>query len=252
MIESFNLSPMTKGELSAIVLNKSWYGFNQTTGAFDWKRSVTEMACILGLNFIQVGDMMTNAFTHGCLSRVRRKTDSGGEEKVSLLEAIEELGLKPYVWTVGDLTWQRTKFERSGAKPFIDDDHYHCSKANKMEDLKKIISNFMADGGRKRVIVVDDKRENIDKVYQLARDQKWKEVEVMGYHMKLDNSQADPTAFYQWLLKQRREAEEKGQSIELVLDFDGVVANTDEVLRGPFVDKLWEIVQGEGFPAKRD
>ena len=237
---SESTTPFTRDGVLGIIKSKAWYGLNSVTGSFDWKASVGNIASELRLSPNSVNCAIAQAFTPDCLSQVAH-IESDDSSSISLLGALQKIGIKPHIWTVGDPEWQRTKFERSGASEFIDPDHYHVSTANKLEDLRKIIESLSVDG-KKRIIVVDDKESNLQEVRQLAEEYGKKGIKIGDYHMKLKDVQADATAFYQWL-QQLNEA--SGEPIELVLDFDGVVADTDGVLFGPATDNLWSVLENE-------
>lgn len=85
-------------------------------------------------------------------------------------------------------------------------------------------------------MVVDDKPDNIELVRSLAQEYMNERIIIQDYLMRLRDREADATAFFRWLtyLKEAK----AGQAMELILDFDGVVADTDGVLFGPAVDNL--------------
>lgn len=234
-------APFTRDGILSIIRNKAWYGLNPMTGAFNWKISVDNFAGELGLNPNSVNSAITQAITPNCLSQVAH-VENNNNSQVPLLAALQKIGIKPHIWTVGDLEWQKTKFERSGASEFVDPDHYHSSTANKLEDLKKIIESLISSG-RKHIIVVDDKESNLQEVRQLYGEYCKKGIKMGDYLMKLKDKQADATAFYQWL--QQQLLDESGEPIELVLDFDGVVADTDGVLYGSATDNLWSLLKNK-------
>jgi len=235
-------APLTRDGVLGIIRNKAWYGLNPVTGAFNWKTSVDNIASELGLNPNRVNSAIAQAITPNCLSRVAHIENNDNNSQIPLLSALQKIGIKPHIWTVGDPEWQKTKFERSGASEFVDPDHYHNSTANKLEDLRRIIES-LSSYGRKRIIVVDDKENNLQEVRQLYGEYGKKGIKIGDYLMKLKDGQADATAFYQWLQQQILDV--SGEPIEFVLDFDGVVADTDGVLFGPATDNLWSLLKNE-------
>ena len=230
----------TRDYVLSVIKNKAWYGLNPTTGSFHWETSVSNIASELSLNPNSVNSAITQAFTPNCLSQVTNENNSNTQ--IPLLEALQKIGIKPYIWTVGDPEWQKTKFERSGASKFIAPDHYHNSISNKINGLKEIIETISARG-KKRIIVVDDKESNLNEVRQLFDEYGKKGIKIGDYLMKLKDGQADGTAFYQWLQQQLNES--PSEPIEIVLDFDGVVADTDGVLFGPAIDNLWSLLNNK-------
>ena len=239
---SESTTPLTRDGVLGIIKSKAWYGLDPATGSFDWKVSVGNIASELRLNPNSVNYAIAQAFTPNCLSQVALIENSENNSPISLLGALQKIGIKPHIWTAGDPEWQRIKFERSGASEFVDPDHYHSSTSNKSADLRKIIESLGVKG-RKHIIVVDDKENNLKEVRQLAEEYGKKRIKIGDYLMKLKDGQADATAFYQWLQQQLKEV--SGEPIELVLDFDGVVADIDGVLFGPATDNLWSLLDNE-------
>lgn len=231
----------TREGVLSVIKSKAWYGLNPTTGFFNWEASVGNISRELGVNSNCVNSAITQAFTPKCLSQVAY-VENNNNKQIPLLEALQKIGIKPHVWTVGDPEWQKIKFERSGASEFVDPEHYHISTANKLENLKKIIESLSVNG-KKRIIVVDDRESNLQEVRQLAKEYGKKGIKIGDYHMKLNDGQADATAFYQWLRQQINEVSD--EPIELVLDFDGVVADTDKVLFGSATDNLWSLINNK-------
>jgi hypothetical protein len=152
------------------------------------------------------------------------------------LQALRTIAIKPHIWTVGDPEWQRTKFAKTGAFDFVDNDHYHCVEANKDERLRELLNELSKHTNQ--FIVVDDKQANIKKIRQITKEFMDKGIVIGDYHMKLYDPQADATAFFQWL----QSLGLSPGSFELILDFDGVVADTDNVLFGPAVENLTRLL----------
>lgn len=228
-----------RNEVHTIMRDKAWYGFDPHTGAFNWPATINNLAHELRLNSEQVYSAIADAFTPQCLSQVLLTNDDGTDgENIPLLEMLRRSGVQTHIWTVGDPDWQRAKFINSGAAQYIKEDNYHCSPSNKLQDLEVIVKKLGVPGRKRRFIVVDDKESNVQSVKQIAQRLKENEREIVDYHMKLNEGEANATAFYRWLQVQIQEAESVDEEIVLILDFDGVVADTDGVLFGPAVDNL--------------
>lgn len=219
-----------------IIQSKAWYGHNPETQAFNWQISLDNIASSLKLDPQDVNQAITEAFTPDCLSQVIRDDHSS----IPLLAAVQELGIKPHLWTVGDKGWQEEKLQRSGAANFITQGQYHCSLDNKTQALESIIKT-LAQEGKDHIVVVDDKDTSLQAVKKLAGEYSAKKVTIFDYLMKLSDPQADATVFVDWLQTLMRKISSK--KIGLVLDFDGVVANTDKVLFGPAVDNLYNLLK---------
>lgn len=213
-----------------IMRSKVWYRFNPINNAFDWEISVKAIADSLGIKPKATARAITDAFTPNCLVKVAIKDR---DEPVPLLQAVIDMGITPEIWTVGDPRWQKTKFKRSGASSIYPPEvnkHFHCSGENKQKALDNIIKRLIRQG-KKQIIVVDDKFENVEELSSICAA---KGQSVIGWFMKLGDPQADATAFYKWLQEQSFNPNDMG----LIFDFDGVVADTDGVLFGPATDNL--------------
>jgi len=228
-----------------VITNKGWYGYNDQNGGFNWPKSVGAIAGALSLDPIKVEEAITSAYTPMCLSQVELEGENGETSSISLLKALQNKGVSPHIWTVGDLSWQEKKFNRSGAEHYVDKSHYHCSSSDKLKDLEVIIDaqvNSQDKPVKKRFIVVDDKEANIRDIKGLVSQYLERGVSLGNYHMKLNEPQADATAFYKWFLLQLKSAQDENEELVLILDFDGVVANTDAVLFGPAVENLAKLL----------
>jgi len=228
----------TKEVVRDVIKNKAWYGLDPITGAFDWPLSVQKIATQLSINPIDTGDAIKRSFTPKCLTQVEKPGKTILPKKEPLLKALKDKGIEPYIWTVGDVDWQKTKIKRSGTTKFVKEDHYFFSQIHKEDTLRRMIE--LLQDNNSYFIVVDDKRSNVDFIASLAEEYKKRGIEVGNYHMKLEDPNANATAFYKWLLEQMKN--HVGKKLKLILDFDGVVANTDEVLLGPVVDNLFALL----------
>jgi len=224
---------MERERVLTIIAESAWCGISPD-GAFNWQLSLEKLAENLRLPIDQVKETMEESFTPQCLTQVEIQTPEGLKRK-PLIEVLHDEGIETFVWTVGDEYWQRTKFEKTGANNFIPLDHYIFSHQKKEKTLRKLIETIANQEQDCFVIVVDDKKSNVDYVAQLG-DEFRERIEIGNYHMKLNDPQANPTAFYRWLQDQIKN--HPGKKLKLILDFDGVIADTDSVLFGPVVDRL--------------
>lgn len=221
-----------KENIRQVIMAKAWYDIDPNTGAFNWQRSVEKIAQSFSLSPENVGRAMIESFSPDCLIKVNSYNDQGQEIEEPLIKVVVDLGLPVYIWTVGDVEWQRTKFERAGTKFFIPDDRFICSANNKIDCLRDLIEGF------KRSVkfgVVDDKRSNIEAIKRLNDELKTKGSVLLDYYFNNNDPNADANAFLGWLKKQIASQEIGG----VILDFDGVVVDTDSVLKGPFVDRIF-------------
>ena len=226
------------GWVTEVMRTKAWYGFDQNSGAFHWPMSVRKLAESYTLSLEEVNEAIASSFTPACLSQVLSIDSDGELRQKPLLSILRNEGITPHIWTVGDREWQKTKFERTGANGYIPSDHFHCSEAHKENALIEIINNLSRISSH--YIVVDDKPSNIDFVASVQGDFRKRGITLQNYHMKLSDTRADATAFYHWLREQLTNI--APNDFQLILDFDGVVADTDSVLFGPAVEKILRLL----------
>ncbi len=228
----------TKDGVRSIIQSKDWYVFNQVSGGFNWSLSVQNIAHQLLTDPIKVRTAIETAFTPNCLSQIEMREDGETIKKTSLLKTLKDEHIDTYIWTVGDEQWQKTKFEKSGADRFIPTDHYYSSPHNKHETLNGMMR--LLGNENDFFIVVDDKQSNIDFIDHLANEYKTYGIEIESYHMRLDDPKANATSFHHWLMEQIKG--HPGKTLRLILDFDGVAADTDGVLSGPAVDNILKLL----------
>ncbi len=230
---------LSRDQIKAIIAQKAWYEFNPETGEFSWQRSLEKLGEELRMrNIERLGEIFRDAFTPKALTKIRRPTEGeeGSFKEIPLLQALQEEGFLPYVWTVGDQDWQRTKFERVGANQYIPDDRYCFFSGNKEAGLPSILEKFQNQNPERiLLIVVDDKSDNLRKAKEVLEREG---IKILDYHFKINDPQADADAFYRWLLEQREKNLDK--RIELILDFDGVIADTDSVLFKEVVEVIFQ------------
>jgi len=184
--------------------------------------------------------LFASAFTPSCLSQVRSTDPNGELRQEPLLSVLRNDGITPHVWTVGDIKWQITKFTRTGADIYVPVDHFHCSDAHKEQALIGIINSLSQVSSH--FIVVDDKPSNVGFVASIQDEFRKRSVILQNFHMKLNDPQADATSFYHWLREQLTTI--APNDFQLILDFDGVIADTDGVLFGPAVENILKLLTG--------
>lgn len=230
---------MESPAVETVIREKTYYAFDPQTHAYDWKASVSKIAEALGRPQ-QAEDIRTvieACFTPDCLTQVKMEKD-GEEQSVVLIKAVCDLGLKPHIWTVGDQQWQETKFNNCGVSQYVNPKDYHFASQNKVELIKQFIEQYQPEPGKTVYLyVVDDKDSILAGVMKLEAVARDRAVVLHNYHLKLADPQADPTAFYQWL-QQQLEKLRDNQTVELFLDMDGVVIDTDATMNRKVVEAL--------------
>src|SRR3989338_4108354 len=235
----------TLERVKGVIGEKAWYGYDEQTGAFDLSKSIRKIIDSLegftGLED-QVREAFESSYTPDYLTTVQSEAD-GQAIRLPLVAAIGQLGLEQFIWTVGDTDYQRLKFTRSTTSDYIDNEHYYCMPADKFSELRKILGGLKT---RERiqdmqVIIVDDKDVQTHRVKEMAPEynenqEGRKAFNVSEYYINLKDPNANAQAFYEFVLKFRQENSQT--ELVLILDFDGVVADTNSVITGPVAEKL--------------
>jgi hypothetical protein len=76
--------------------------------------------------------------------------------------------------------------------------------------------------------VLDDKQESIQDIRSLTEEASALNITLHNFHVKLDVHGAGPSDAYAYL---RQELAGLGNNVCIISDFDGVIANTDDVLK---------------------
>jgi len=126
--------------------------------------------------------------------------------------------------------------EREKGSEFIKPDNLYVIEGEKISELRNILDGLLSEKTTRpiHVYVVDDNRENINAVKSLADEYKQKGIELHDYQLKLEDPQADRTAFYNWIMQESS----TNPDLILVLDFDQVIADTNGELLGPACENM--------------
>ena len=230
--ELISVDTQQLSQIQEILGGKNWYTTAADEG-FDWKLSTQKVA-----------EMMQDSFGWGTVGDIRDAIESSfSPESLTVIKtdppkkfiaALDELeDIEVFVWTLGDCDWQRIKFEKSGVNEIIDDNHYSCNKNSKQQELLAILKNIgasSASGKPKYVYVVDDKFENLAQAKKLQKDVENLNITLYDYHLKLKDPSADPTACFNYLKLRIDEHRQKNEQVIIILDFDGVVIDTDRTI----------------------
>lgn len=216
------------------IASKAWYGLTDT-GGFNWPASVGKMTeglrSELSWNrpdlFETVRQALETAFTPDCLTRV------WGEPFVARLAALAEAhGNDLIVWTVGDVGWQQKKAENTGIFTLgVSPENFRCTAENKQAELLTILQGIRAHKPTEAAIhtyVLDDKEESIRDIRSLTQEAAVLNITLHNFHVKLDVHGAGPSDAYTYLTDKLAGS---GDTVCIISDFDGVIANTDDVLK---------------------
>lgn len=237
-------------EIGRAMREKTYYHFVPETGRYNWLASVGNIASSLGRpeRTLDIKLAIEQSFTPDALTKVAIEREMNGKKELvtmSLLQAIKEMGIDPYIWTVGDPEWQKTKFKNCHADVYVDEDHYLDAAENKKDRVREYIDRHSPDDDAVvHLYLVDDKSKNIDEVLRemgaAAHDKK---IMLHSYHLKLTDPMADPTAFYKWFQEEQKTHGEHEERIELFLDMDGVVIDTDRIMNGTAVANIAQVLR---------
>lgn len=165
----------------------------------------------------------------------------GIEYTKPFIKAIIDLGIKPYIWTVGDIQWQITKYQNTQISNFVPQEQFLCASKNKLHIIKQRVTQNLSPISH--IFIVDDKRETITTIHnQLVPLAEENGITIHTYHMKIHDDHANPTAFMTWLGEELKRYNITLQEIELYLDMDGVVIDTDTVMNGPVTNAIKSMI----------
>lgn len=238
----------TLAHVKEVIGQKAWYSLDAETGAFNWPLSIFEISASLGLSGKEdlIREAFETSYSPDCLTNIK-KNQEGNLQDQPLIEAIRDLGLEEFIWTVGDMDYQRKKFIQSGVSNYFDEEHYHCVPFNKFSSLRDLL--HMLKGREKthdmHVIVVDDKDvyTNAVKALRVEYDdvsKPGKSFTVSDYYMNLKDDKANAQAFYDFVFEYRRT--NKDTELVVIFDFDGAVADTNSVITGPVAEKIAKLL----------
>lgn len=229
------------------IIESTWWRSYGETGVFSLDQSIADLSEALGMEPSLVRDCIRESVTPECLVKISQNPESGRPlveeldvnnfEVYCLLGVLKEEGFSMFAWTLGDEEWQREKFRRSGAGNFIDSNHLFVEEGTeKISKLKEILDRILSERSDSpvHVYVVDDNQKNIDDAMGLSSEYESKGIELHNYHLKLDDPNADGTAFYNYMIEERK----KYPNLVLVLDFDQVIANTNGALFGSACENI--------------
>ncbi len=232
----------TRTQVLDVIRQKAWYSY-RPDGSFDWMDSVGQIATALQLSPDTVRDAIESAFDGASLTTLSLETD-GNTTQISLIEALSKLNQELYLWTVGDTAWQQKKMDNTGASHFVDPNHILNFTRDKIEGLRKVLDVIVesrpVSNTKIHIIVVDDKRDNVDSVTSMTEEYSNKGIEIHTYHMKLNEPLANAERCYTYIVDLvNRHSDDR---TIILLDFDGVVANTDGVLFGKACDNIAQLL----------
>jgi hypothetical protein len=234
MVEESAPDPHVLHIIQSTIATKAWYGLTDS-GGFNWPASVGKMTEGLrsGLSwdkpdlFETVRQALETAFTPDCLTRV------GGEPFVARLAALAHAhGNDLIVWTVGDVGWQKKKAENTGIFTLgVTRENFRCTSENKRAGLLDILQGIREHKPTEAALhtyVLDDKQESVRDIRSLTQEAAVLNVTLHDFHVKLDEHGAGPSDAYAYLTDKLAGS---GDSVWIISDFDGVIANTDEALK---------------------
>ncbi len=231
--------------IAKVLREKNWYALRNKK-EFLFYDSIIKLMLLLGLPINpellkSVKEAITNSFSKESLVRV---TTSSGD--LSLLEAICAIpNTTIYIWTEGNKEFQEIKLERTGAANIVENakGKIHIAK-DKVLALVEILSAVFDDEAT-ILFGADDKLKNIRDLKKNLSDgiENLGQiccVQIQSPRTNGEEKTHSPQAFYDLVLESRNaNADAK---IVVVLDFDGVVCDTDGALQGEGTMRLLNLL----------
>jgi len=219
-------------QIKHIIKSKHWYALTESS-RFVWEKSVELMAEMINKEIghiepQQIEEIIENSFDSEALSKVGPRY---------FVDRLLEIDPELVLWSEGDPVWQKLKAEKTGLTDRSGLRAEFISK-NKTNKLKDVILSFANKFGEKvRVIIIDDKEKNLIHAASLQDQVANSGIAISTFHLNLLDIKANPTACLIFL----SEIQEK--NIKLIVDMDGVLVNTDQVLSEIVSKKLADILK---------
>ncbi len=211
-------------QVRQIIASKHWYA-----KPFDIDKSAANLAKSLNsigikLSQEQIRELLELAFGFGTV-----EVEGKEGEKVSLAFYLTHHGYNWVVWTVGDANWQKIKIRQSGVDQCVSNNRCWIFNEQEGEDKVEGLLERVAqiNDDVKKIIVVDDKRGNLDAAEKVLREN-FPNIEVVDFHFKIGDKQADANRFIAWLQEQIQDSEK--DRVLIIMDFDNVLVDTNGVL----------------------
>ena len=210
-------------QIRQIIAAKHWYvkPFNIDKSAANLAKSLSSIG--IKLSQEQIRELLELAFGFGAV-----EVEGKEGEKISLAFYLTHHGYNWVVWTVGDANWQKIKIRQSGVDQCVSNNRCWIFNEREGEDKVEGLAKKVGQINEvRKIIVVDDKRGNLDAAEKVLRDN-FPNIEVVDFHFKIGDKQADANRFIAWLQEQIQDSEK--DRVLIITDFDNVLVDTNGVL----------------------
>lgn len=207
-----------------------WYVFDESTGVFSWEKSVAQLCALLKPSIDEATIQQIQQIIEHCFNQ-QALIKTGA---TSFAEALLAIDAHFVLWSEGDLIWQNRKFELTGLNQMPIEKR--LIEREKTQALQSIISeiqsravqeNEQAPPEKITIVIIDDKNKNLQLDPQLKS---WiteqKILAVKTFLIDLNDPAKNCLACLNFLQNLSQE-----QKIYLIVDMDGVLLNTKNVLR---------------------
>ena len=207
-----------------------WYVFDESTEVFSWEKSVAQLCALLEPSINEATTQQIQEIIERCFNQ-QALLKTGATSFAEALLAIDDHFV---LWSEGDLIWQNRKFELTGLNQMPIEKR--LIEKEKTQALQSIISeiqsravqeNEQAPPEKITIVIIDDKNKNLQLDPQLKT---WiaeqKNLTVQTFLIDLNDPAKNCLACLNFLQNLSQE-----QKIYLIVDMDGVLLNTKNVLR---------------------
>ena len=224
VFENVEVDPKRIDQIRQIIAAKHWYAkpFDIDESAVNLSESLNNIGIKLSQG--QIRELLELAFGFGTV-----EVEGEEGEMISLAFYLTHHGYNWVVWTVGDANWQKIKIGRSGVGRYISlDQHWIFNEQDGEDKVMGLVERIrQVESEVKKIIVVDDKRENLDVAIRVLRNN-FPNIEVVDFHFKIEDKQANADKFVGWLQSQVQGY--RKDQVLVIMDFDSVLVDTNGVL----------------------
>lgn len=218
-------------QIQTLISNRDqWYVFDESTGVFSWEKSLARLCALLKPSIDEATTQQIQEIIERCFNQQALLKTSA----TSFAEALLAIDDHFVLWSEGDLIWQNRKLQLTGLNQMPIEKR--LIEKEKTQALQSIISeiqsravqeNEQAPPDKITIVIIDDKNKNLQLDPQL---QTWigeqKNLAVKTFLIDLNDPAKNCLACLNFLQNLSQE-----QKIYLIVDMDGVLLNTKNVLR---------------------
>jgi len=194
---------------------ESWYCFDKNDGNFLWKKSLEKLSQkISELTKIEQEELkkiIENNFNEKSLTTI--------EDKETLISNLLKIDPNMIIWSEGDEDWQNQKIEQTDVDQLIKKENIFIAK--KKTSILKEIFKLLKIEYKERVIIIDDKEENLKIARQIAKELS---ININTFLLKINSEENNQRE----LIDSLKEIKESYKKIKIISDLDRVIIDTDK------------------------